>query len=160
MSYPRLNGLAPVFIRLMERGWVTHLDTNGAGIIHDWEFSFQGKSSEDVRANVLEGNFGIWQETGFTINLALIVGAYAGLGYGESVGSMIENECLNIPDSEALRSGGSQWDWQTDGEPPPDNPTYYLRYCKTFSRMGGHMRYLCMDNREFLLHLLHELERT
>lgn len=106
MSYPRLNGLAPVFIRLMERGWVTHLATNGAGIIHDWEFSFQGKSSEDVRANVLEGNFGIWQETGFTINLALIVGAYEGLGYGESVGSMIENECLNIPDSEALRFGG------------------------------------------------------
>ena len=30
------NGLAPVLIRLMENGWVTHLATNGAGIIHDW----------------------------------------------------------------------------------------------------------------------------
>jgi hypothetical protein len=50
------------------------------------------------------------------------------------------------------------WDWQKDGEPPPDNPVYYLRYCKTFSRMGGTMRYLAADNRDFLLTLLHKLE--
>jgi hypothetical protein len=50
------------------------------------------------------------------------------------------------------------WDWQKDGEPPPDNPVYYLRYCKTFSRMGGTMRYLAADNRDFLLILLHKLE--
>src|ERR1035437_277568 len=43
------NGLAPVLIALMNEGWVTHLATNGAGIIHDWEFSYQGKTSEDVR---------------------------------------------------------------------------------------------------------------
>lgn len=35
------NGLAPVLIKLIEDGWVTHLATNGAGIIHDWEFAFQ-----------------------------------------------------------------------------------------------------------------------
>ena len=33
------NCLAPVFIDLMEEGWVTHMATNGAGVIHDWEFS-------------------------------------------------------------------------------------------------------------------------
>ena len=38
------NGMAPTLIALMEEGWVTHLATNGAGIIHDWEFAFQGKS--------------------------------------------------------------------------------------------------------------------
>jgi deoxyhypusine synthase len=32
------NGLAPVLIQLMEEGLVTLLATNGAGIIHDWEF--------------------------------------------------------------------------------------------------------------------------
>jgi hypothetical protein len=47
----------------------------------------------------------------------------------------------------------SKWDWQRDGEPPMDNPAYYLRYCKTFSRMGGEMRYICADNRDFLLAL-------
>ena len=49
------NGLALVLLRLIEQGWVTHLATNGAGIIHDWEFAYQGKSSEDVRANVAAG---------------------------------------------------------------------------------------------------------
>ena len=45
----------------------------------------------------------------------------------------------------------SDWDWQRNGEPPPENPAYYLRYCKTFSRMGGEMHYLQADNRDFLL---------
>ncbi len=93
------NGLAPVLIRLIERGWVTLLATNGAGVIHDWEFAFQGLSSEDVRTNVDQGQFGIWQETGFFINLALVVGAWEGLGYGESVGRMIEREGLNLPEN-------------------------------------------------------------
>ena len=37
------NGMAPTLIALVKEGWVTHLATNGAGIIHDWEFAFQGK---------------------------------------------------------------------------------------------------------------------
>ena len=96
------NGMAPTLIALMEEGWVTHLSTNGAGIIHDWEFAFQGKSSEDVRENVELGQFGIWDHTGFNINLALIVGAYEGLGYGESVGKMISLEGLEIPEISTL----------------------------------------------------------
>ena len=49
------NGLAPVLIRLIEEGWVTHLATNGAGVIHDWEFAYQGKSCEHVELMVREG---------------------------------------------------------------------------------------------------------
>lgn len=294
------NGLAPVLIQLIEQGWVTLLATNGAGIIHDWEFAFQGLSSEDVRTNVDQGQFGIWEETGFYLNLALVAGAYEGLGYGESVGRMIEREGLNIPDCThllktarelaeenpdfaaaaldflytlkqrqlepgflsiphpykcysaqaaayrlnipftahpmighdiiynhplnhgaaigraALRDfltyaeqvhhleGGvylsvgsavmspmvfekslsmsqnlelqegrkitnhhmvvvdlaeSSWDWQKDGEPPTDNPAYYLRFCKTFSRMGGTMRYISASNIDFLLTLTQELQK-
>ncbi len=294
------NGMSPTLIALMEEGWVTHLATNGAGIIHDWEFAFQGKSSEDVKENVRLGQFGIWDETGFYINLALISGAYERSGYGESVGKMISLEGLDIPDPEFLRDEAdslfncdpsraaaaidfagtirkfklspgflniphpfkkysaqcrayelripftghpmighdiiynhpanvgaavgrtalndflcftesvknidkgvymsvgsavmspmifekalsmcqniaisenrhidnhfilvvdlaySDWDWQKDGEPPMDNPAYYLRYCKTFSRMGGEMHYLTADNRDFLLALYHELHR-
>ena len=290
------NGLALVFTKLMESGWITHLATNGAGIIHDWEFAFQGCSSEDVRANVDRGEFGIWEETGRYLNLAIAVGAYEGLGYGEAVGKFVEQEGLEIPDETALKQamcddtdlekaaaaadllqlvrrfelpagwmevkhpykqygvqaaayrmdipftshpmighdiiyvhpmnhcaaigraaqrdflsfansvsnldggvylsvgsavmspmvfeksmsmsqnlaiqqGGhldnhfmmvvdlqeSHWDW-TQGEPPEDNPDYYLRYCKSFSRMGGTMRYLSADNRDFLLALLQRLE--
>ena len=293
------NGMAPALIALIGEGWVTHLATNGAGIIHDWEFAFQGKSSEDVRANVSKGEFGIWNETGLYINLALAVGAMEGLGYGESIGKMISQEGLEIPDISSLRKHAfknidsdpetaaaaidlagiigsigiqpgfidiphpykkhsvqafawekgipftghpmfghdiiythpanhgaaigrtaltdflyfaesvsrlehgvylslgsavmspmifekslsmaqnkeiqhhrhidnhfmlvvdlaeSDWDWQKNGEPPADNPAYYLRYCKTFNRMGGEMHYLTADNRDFLLELCNALQ--
>lgn len=292
------NGMGPTLIALMKEGWLTHLATNGAGIIHDWEFAFQGKSSEDVRENVTLGQFGIWDDTGFYINLALVVGAYEGLGYGESVGKMVYREGLDIPETSFLydfarknmetkhgkaaaaidlagvinhfklpygfmeiphpyknysvqgnayalkvpftghpmfghdiiythpmnhgasigrtsendflcyansvtnlengvyisvgsavmspmifekslsmaqnmqiqnRShidnhyilvvdlAESDWNWDKDGEPPMDNPAYYLRYCKTFHRMGGEMRYLRADNRDFLLALYQQL---
>jgi len=56
-----------------------------------------------------------------------------------------------------LQDGGN-WDW-TKGEPPKDNPAYYLRFCKSFSRMGGEMKYLCCDNVAFLHHLFFEMKR-
>jgi hypothetical protein len=292
------NGLGPVLIALMKDGWLTHLATNGAGIIHDWEISYQGRTSEDVRENVSRGEFGTWEETGAWINLALLVGAYRGLGYGESVGALIADEGLTVPGAgelaaaaaaaredperagaaadilaamaaarvpqgcaalrhpfrdlsvqaaartlgipftghpmfghdiiythpmnsgpavgrtalrdfltyaEAVRGleGGvylsvgsavmspmifekalsmarnleqqagrridgfsifvvdlarSTWDWTRDGEPPQDDPAYYLRYCKTFSRMGGSMRYICADNRDFFTALRWQLQ--
>ena len=52
----------------------------------------------------------------------------------------------------------STWNW-SQGEPPEDDPAYYLRYNKSFSRMGGTMRYLRADNRDFLLTLRHLLDR-
>ncbi len=293
------NGLGPVLIRLLERGWLTHLATNGAGIIHDWEFAYQGRTGEDVRRYAAAGQFGLWQETGFYLNLALRLGAYEGRGYGESVGALIDHERLAIPSAETLRraarealdrdparaaaaadlldalrafelppgplpvphpfkaysvqaaafrlgipltghpmighdiiyahpmnqgaavgrtaerdflafadavrrldggvylsvgsavmspmifekafsmaqnlrrqEGGairdhfilvvdlaaSDWDWQARGEPPVDHPAYYLRFCKTFHRMGGTLRYLCADNRAFFLALDRALE--
>lgn len=47
------------------------------------------------------------------------------------------------------------WDW-SKGEPPKNNPAYYHRFLKTFSRTGGKLQYLCMDNKAFL-HNLHHL---
>ena len=35
------NGLSPVMVRLMKGGWISHFATNGAGVIHDWEFAFK-----------------------------------------------------------------------------------------------------------------------
>ena len=82
------NGLGRLLAGFARRGWATHLATNGAGVIHDWEFAYQGASSEDVRANVQEGHFGTWEETGLSLNLGLAVGAWEGRGYGESIGAM------------------------------------------------------------------------
>jgi hypothetical protein len=50
-----------------------------------------------------------------------------------------------------LQDGGG-WDW-AQGEPPKTNPAYYLRFCKSFSRMGGDMRYVQSDNLAFIHHL-------
>jgi hypothetical protein len=97
------NGLGPLLGEFIENRWVSHLATNGAGVIHDWEFAFQGQSSEDVRENVREGKFGTWEETGFTINMALAAGAYEGLGYGEAIGSLIVNQGFSVPPRETLR---------------------------------------------------------
>ena len=56
-----------------------------------------------------------------------------------------------------LQDGGG-WDW-TQGEPPKTNPAYYLRFCKSYSRMGGTMHYLQCDNAAFIRNLYHELKR-
>ncbi|HRZ93280.1 MAG TPA: hypothetical protein P5022_10265, partial [Candidatus Paceibacterota bacterium] len=44
---------------------------------------------------------------------------------------------------------GGQWDWSR-GEPPKSHPAYYLRFCKSFARMGGRMHYVCFDHVSFL----------
>jgi hypothetical protein len=292
------NGCAPAVNALIERGYVTHLATQGAGVIHDWEFAFQGASGESVRENTPVGRFGSWKETGRWINLAVTAGAAEGLGFGESVGRLIAKDGLTLPEAGTLReqileapaelltaaradllhtierfdlpagrldvehpfkqysilaaaykrgipltvhpgigydiivnhpmyhgaavgraaetdtrvfaqqvdgldggvymSVGSAimspqvfekalsavnnlreqdgrpyvkdhylaivdiqdaggWDWST-GEPPSDNPAYYLRYCKSFGRMGGTLDYLQCDNRDFLAGLLNRLK--
>jgi hypothetical protein len=294
------NGLAPLLIRLVDEGWLTHVATNGAGSIHDWEFALMGESCEDVRENVAIGEFGIWDETGSYLGLAAHVGNIDGLGYGESVGRMISEDKLEIPTRDALldmirpalekgaklagregaaldllelidhanvssgtldishgwkhrsiqcacyeksvpftvhpgigqdiiyshphfAGGGvgrsamadflkyahtienleggvllsvgssvmspmifekslsmsrnvllqqgkqlenffilvndladSDWDW-SKGEPPLENPAYYVRFMKSFARMGGDSRYLGMDNRDFLTNLYYRL---
>jgi hypothetical protein len=42
-------GLSPLLIDLMRRGLITHVATNGASAIHDWETAYQGATSEDVK---------------------------------------------------------------------------------------------------------------
>lgn len=97
------NGLGPLAASLVRDGWITHLATNGAGAIHDWEFAYLGKSTEDVRANTAAGCFGTWDETGRYTHLALAVGGLRGLGYGESLGKLITDEHLHLPSPHELR---------------------------------------------------------
>ena len=103
------NGLGPIVTRLMESGWITHLATNGAGVIHDWEYAFQGRSEEDVRENVATGEFGAWDETGRCTLIAVLVGALGGCGYGESVGRFILDDGCRIPERNELRALLAAW---------------------------------------------------
>ena len=98
------NGLSPFIIKLMELGYLQHLVTNGAGSIHDWELSFQGETTEDVCRYLKEGQFGIWEETGFWLNLAVIAGVADGLGYGESIGKMMAEDGILIPEISILKN--------------------------------------------------------
>src|SRR5205809_7738717 len=91
------NGAMAIVISLVEQGWVTHLATNGAGTIHDWELSFQGRTEESVRANVAQGNFGTWDETGRFIHLALLAGALQASGFGQSLGRFIAEDGATLP---------------------------------------------------------------
>ena len=292
------NGAQRLVISLLEKGWLTHLATNGAGAIHDWELAFLGRTEESVKNNVATGSFGTWDETGRYIHLALLAGALRHEGYGRSLGRFINEEGLTLPTIESLQEAlqaepshprtparaellqmmlahklpvghfpvehpwkqfsilaqafrnhvpftvhpgigydiisnhpmfngavigraadldfrlfgsavekldggvvlsigsaimapqvfeksiscvnnlrlqdgrkivhdhyfyvvdiqdGGNWDW-SKGEPPKNNPAYYLRFCKSFSRMGGEMRYVQCDNVAFMHHLLRRLE--
>ena len=83
------TGLSPVLIDLMERGFVSALATNGAGIIHDFEIALVGATSEDVEASLGEGRFGMADETGRLLNGAIVDGVKAGLGIGQAVGTFL-----------------------------------------------------------------------
>jgi hypothetical protein len=287
------NGAALILSEMMANGWITHLATNGAGTIHDWEYAWLGRSTESVEENVETGTFGTWEETGRNIHLALYAGSIRAEGYGRSLGRFIAEDGADFPCSADLQSAllhqndgasadlkraiqlghvrqgpydlehrwkhasilaqafrhnipltvhpgigydiisnhpmfngaligraaeidfklfggsvekldhgvvlsigsaimgpqvfekslscvnnlrlqenrlivqghsiyvvdlqdGGNWDW-TQGEPPKTNPAYYLRFCKSFSRMGGRMQYLQCDNLAFIHQLFHAL---
>lgn len=288
------NGAALLLDQMMAHGWITHLATNGAGTIHDWEYAYLGRSTESVEENVETGTFGTWDETARNIHLALYAGSIrgeGGEGYGRALGRFITEDgadfpcaadfqsashpgawadlqyamqlghvpqgrcsiqhrwkhasilasafrhnvpltvhpgigydiisnhpifngaligraaavdfqlfggsvehldngvvlsvgsaimgpqvfekslsCVNnirLQENRAIVKGhsiyvvdlqdGGNWDWTT-GEPPKSNPAYYLRFCKSFSRMGGHMQYLQCDNLAFVHGLYHALK--
>jgi len=79
-------GLSPVFIGLLERGIVSGIAMNGAGIVHDSEIAMAGKTSEDVAAVLGEGAFGAARETGEFLNAATRRAAETGQGLGRTVG--------------------------------------------------------------------------
>lgn len=94
-------GLNPVIIDLMERGILTSVSLNGAGIIHDFELAYIGQTSEDVDKEILSGAFGMAEETGSMINQA-IKSAAEGEGIGAAVGRMIQKGDFPYKDKSLL----------------------------------------------------------
>jgi hypothetical protein len=88
-AHPIKVGLSPLIVRLMERGIIEAVAMNGAGIIHDFEIAFVGKTSEEVSSRIGRGAFGMAEETGRMVNEAINQGWKKGWGIGRSVGEMI-----------------------------------------------------------------------
>ncbi len=88
-AHPIKVGLNPVIIDLMERGVISGLAMNGAGIIHDAELAMAGRTSEDVDAGIRCGEFGMTEETAGLLNSAISEGARKGIGLGKAVGEML-----------------------------------------------------------------------
>jgi hypothetical protein len=82
-------GLSPLIIDLMKHKVVRAVALNGAGIVHDTEVAMIGRTSEDVGEGIVDGSFGMADETASFINGAINYGFRNGLGIGEALGSRI-----------------------------------------------------------------------
>jgi deoxyhypusine synthase len=83
-------GLGPAIVDLVERGRLAAIAMNGAGLVHDFEMAWGGRTSEDVGPGLDRGLFGMARETGEFVNHATREGVAAGLGLGRAVGDAIE----------------------------------------------------------------------
>lgn len=88
-AHPIKLGLSRFLIDLIERGFITHLATNGATVIHDFELALVGGTSEDVAKWIPVGQFGLWRETS-GLNDVICEAAERNEGLGEAVGRVIQ----------------------------------------------------------------------
>lgn len=105
------NGFGLLLLDLAERGLLTLVAMNAAGMIHDFEFALIGKTSEEVPRALPIGEFGFAEETGRLINAALTHGERQKVGAGEAMARLILGEAFpektDFPHSElSLIAGG------------------------------------------------------
>jgi hypothetical protein len=96
------TGLAPLIIELMNRRVITHLAMNGSAAIHDYEIARFGATSEDVARGLVDGTFGMAEETGRGMNEAFIAGMKNEWGMGEALARALENLTLSNGDLSVL----------------------------------------------------------
>ena len=93
-------GLSRYLIWMMEHGYITHLASNGAGSIHDFELAYLGGTSEHVPTAIEDGSFGMWEETGRWMNEAIQMGAAKGYGYGQALAAYVDENKSKFPHLE------------------------------------------------------------
>jgi hypothetical protein len=98
-------GLNPIVIDLMERGVITGVAMNGAGVIHDLELAMVGQTSEDVASALDDGTFGMAAETCSFLCEALDATEENALGLGKAVGRSILNHQLPLMNNSILAAG-------------------------------------------------------
>ena len=73
----------------MQRGYVSALAMNGAGVIHDFEIALAGVTSEDVDEALGPGRFGMAEETGRILNEVIRSAQSRQEGLGQAVGAYL-----------------------------------------------------------------------
>ncbi len=104
-AHPIKVGLSPLIVDLIERGVLAAVAMNGAGIVHDFELALAGRTSEEVAEHLIDGSFGMAEETGRFLNAAARAGAGAGIGLGEAVGRKILTDALPHASLSILAAG-------------------------------------------------------
>lgn len=93
-------GLGPLLADWVTSGLVTHVALNGAAAIHDYELAAFGGTSEDVERGLIDGSFGMAEETGAEMNAAIGAASGAGRGLGEGLGQALSRRTAR-PGGEA-----------------------------------------------------------
>jgi deoxyhypusine synthase len=101
-AHPIKVGLGPLIVDLIERGRLSAIAMNGAGLIHDFELAWGGRTSEDVGPGLDEGRFGMARETGEFLNRAASDAATARIGLGRAVGDAVLRARLPFRQSSIL----------------------------------------------------------
>ena len=92
-AHPIKVGLNPIIIDAIDRGILSGIAMNGAGIIHDVEIALAAKTSEDVAAHLGSGEFGMARETSEFIHRAVSTAYSQGEGgLGKAVGEALLSE--------------------------------------------------------------------
>jgi hypothetical protein len=82
-------GLGPIVVDLMQRGVLSGVAMNGAGIIHDLEVAMTGRTSEEVGPALDDGTFGMAEEPAAVICRAVAAPASQIEGLGRAVGATV-----------------------------------------------------------------------
>lgn len=78
-------GLSPWIVRAMREGHIAALAVNGACLVHDFELAYAGSTSEDVAESLVDGSFGMTEETARHLNAWIREAADSNRGLGETV---------------------------------------------------------------------------
>jgi hypothetical protein len=96
------TGVSPVLIDLMQRGYVSALAMNGAGLIHDFEVGFSGSTSQPGHEALGVGRFGMAEETGRLLNELTQLALRDSLGLGQAAGAFLAAQQPRHPEKSLL----------------------------------------------------------
>lgn len=99
------TGLSPIVIDLMQRGIISGVALNGAGIVHDLEVAMTGRTSEEVGPALDDGSFGMAEETAAAIHGAVAAPASLVEGLGRAVGVHILSSGFPFASNSILAAG-------------------------------------------------------